>query len=296
MKKVLKPKILKPKVLIITVDQSKNPMKKNSEGEALRWVQRSKINKQILVPGLPHGLYHNRKRDQCMIITGEGGINGAVALGTLLVSGIIDLSDAYILISGIGGGNPERMSVGSVAWAHWVVSSDLAQMVEMEELPTTFSYPYFPLGGIEQWSKNRVINLDTQVYKLNTKLANQALRHSKNVKLTDSIVLKKYRENYPYPAAKKPPSVLQGDIMAGNTFYVGNKLGAWAEFWMLSWTKGQGKYAAVNLEDNAIVGALKRFSEAGKLDFNRVLVSRSPANYERPHTNQSALEGLKSNS
>ncbi|MEI8633277.1 hypothetical protein P4S72_16925 [Vibrio sp. PP-XX7] len=61
-------------------------------------------------------------------------------------------------------------------------------------------------------------------------------------------------------------------------------------------TDGKANYCTTQMEDNASLTALKRGSDAGKLDFNRILVMRSGSNFDREAPGQTAAESLAAQS
>ncbi|MEI5604644.1 hypothetical protein, partial [Streptomyces brasiliscabiei] len=59
----------------------------------------------------------------------------------------LDLRKAYVLVAGIAGIDPEDASIGSAAWAHYLVDGDLAHEIDAREMPGTWSSGYFPLDS-----------------------------------------------------------------------------------------------------------------------------------------------------
>jgi purine nucleoside permease len=58
-------------------------------------------------------------------------------------------------------------------------------------------------------------------------------------------------------------------------------------------TAGKGVYCTTQQEDNAVLEALTRGSQAGLLDLRRVVVLRSASDFDRPYAGQSALQSLE---
>jgi purine nucleoside permease len=58
-----------------------------------------------------------------------------------------DVAHAYWLVAGIAGINPLRGSIGSAAWAEWVVDGDLAREIDSREIPADWKTGYLPLRG-----------------------------------------------------------------------------------------------------------------------------------------------------
>ncbi len=57
-----------------------------------------------------------------------------------------DLTHAYILINGIAGVDPKIASIGSAAWADYVVN-DVAREIDPREAPKDWPYGIFPFGA-----------------------------------------------------------------------------------------------------------------------------------------------------
>jgi purine nucleoside permease len=57
------------------------------------------------------------------IVTGEGAERGAASIVALGSDPRFDLRRAYWVVAGIAGVDPNAASVGSAAWANWVVNA-----------------------------------------------------------------------------------------------------------------------------------------------------------------------------
>jgi purine nucleoside permease len=90
----------------------------------------------------------------------------------------------------------------------------------------------------------------------------------------DNATAQAYRGHYAEAKAKAPPSVIQCDTMAGDTWFHGIKLGERATAWTALWTGGKGTYCTTQQEDNATYMALSRGAISGLVDLNRVAVLR----------------------
>ena len=69
--------------------------------------------------------------------------------------------------------------------------------------------------------------------------------------VNDNTTAQAYRARYAEAKAKAPPSVIQCDTMAGDTWFHGIKLGERATAWTALWTGGKGTYCTTQQEDNA---------------------------------------------
>ncbi len=78
------------------------------------------------------------------------------------------------------------------------------------------------------------------MYTLNPGLTHWAYDLTKTISLPDSDGMKKSRARYHgYAPAQKPPSVMIGDTISGETFWVGKLMNRWAERWVRYWTDNQ---------------------------------------------------------
>lgn len=66
----------------------------------------------------------------------------------------------------------------------------------------------------------------------------------------------------------------------------------WANDWTRLHTRGEGRFAMTDMEDQAIADALDRLGKMGKVDFQRALFLRTGSNFCLPHPGQSAVESM----
>jgi purine nucleoside permease len=131
------------------------------------------------------------------------------------------------------------------------------------------------------------------VFQLDEALLQRALSLSTTAALEDSEDMRAYRAHYAQTAARQPPRVTQCDTLSGDTWWAGRLLGDHARHWMRLLTAGKGVYCTTQQEDNAVLEALTRGSQAGLLDLRRVVVLRSASDFDRPYAGQSALQSLE---
>src|SRR5262252_9864800 len=98
-------------------------------GEFQYWVEREKLD-QVLP--FAHGYHPLRmNRDGLLgMVTGVGTAKAAASVMALGMDPRFDLTKAYWLIAGIAGIDPADGSLGSAAWAEWVVDGDLAHEID----------------------------------------------------------------------------------------------------------------------------------------------------------------------
>jgi Purine nucleoside permease (NUP)/S1/P1 Nuclease len=97
--------------------------------EADPWIKNLSLVQRITVPGLSPDfpdLLCNAD-DVCLLTTGMGHTNAAASTMVLLLSGQIDLRRSYVLIAGIAGIDPSMGTLGSAAWARYLVDFGLQE-------------------------------------------------------------------------------------------------------------------------------------------------------------------------
>jgi purine nucleoside permease len=265
--------------------------------EAQPWVGKLGLSQAITVPGLSPAYPQVRCNadDVCQVTTDMGKANAASSVSALVYSGLFDFSQSYFLVAGIAGVDPAQGTLGSAAWARYLVDWDLSWEIDAREKPASWSTGYL---GINTRAPGEKPPLDygSEVFRLNEALLQRALALSKDVVLSDSAAAQSYRALYAAAPANLPPKVIQCDSLAGNNYWHGDLLGQRAREWTRLMTDNQGTYCMTQQEDNATYKALQRGAEAGKLDLQRVAVLRTASNFDRPHPGQTPAESLKASS
>src|SRR5580692_11307292 len=142
-------------------------------GEFQLWHERQKLD--VRYPfAHHHDLFFNPKTGVLGMVTGMGSVNSASAVMELGMDPRFDLSHAYWLVAGIAGVDPEDASIGSAAWAEYVVDGDLAHEIDSREIPPDWPTGYFPLESSRPYEPNARIVAENQVFKLNSKLVDWA--------------------------------------------------------------------------------------------------------------------------
>jgi purine nucleoside permease len=264
-------------------------------GEFQYWVERENWTKSIDVPGVDH-----------KVLTDGAGTIGVVSGATvrssnqimaLALSGLFDFSKTYWLVNGIAGVNPSMASIGSAAWAHYVIDGDVAYEIDSREAPASWPYAIIPIGSkvpnqkptYEGWEP------DVMAYRLNPGLVSWAYGLTKDTPIPDTDEMKALRSLYEgFPNAQKAPFVLYGETFGSCRYWHGKALTQWAIDWTRLWTAGKGEMAMSDMEDQGIVAALTRLSKMGKLDFQRVLFLRTASNYCMPAPKMDVNKSLHS--
>jgi purine nucleoside permease len=226
----------------------------------------------------------------------------------LILSEKFDLRDTYFLIAGIAGIDPHQGTTGSAAWARYLIDYGISWEIDAREIPGTAadpSTPPWPYGYLaiyptdttnQPW--NSLPSLPTpyhsEMYQLNEALLQKILSLTSGVNLTvnDNPTAAAYRGHYAEAKAKGPPSVIQCDTAAGDTWFHGIHLGERAAAWTTLWTGGKGTYCTTQQEDNATYMALSRGAISGLVDLNRVAVLRTASNFDRPYPGETAWHSL----
>ena len=262
----------------------------DAPGELQYWVERNHLDQVIPFRAGFHDLRMNRE-GVLAVLTGVGTAKSTAAIMALGLDPRFDLSKAYWLVAGIAGINPSRGSLGSAAWAEWVVDGDLAREIDSREIPQDWKTGYLPLRGSVPYAEPRDSS-EGEVYQLNSHLVNWAFQLTENVQLPDSPDMQKARSSYESTNAKRAPFVLKGDTLSSGTFWHGKLLNEWAADWVRYHTAGKGDFATTAMEDTGTLQSLTLLAKAGKADLNRVLVLRTASNFDMPEPGVTAAENL----
>jgi purine nucleoside permease len=234
---------------------------------------------------------HCNKQGVCVMTTGMGHANAAASIMALTFSSRFDLRHTYFMVAGIAGIDPERGTVGSAAWAKYLVDFGIQWELDAREIPSNWNTGYL---GINTKSPSEKPPLDyrTEVFQLNPRLADAAFALSRNVTLADNAQAQAARAHFGYAPANLPPSVIQCDTLAGDTWWSGTLIGERARDWTKLLTDGKGTYCTTQQEDNATYEALKRAANTHRVDLNRVAVLRAGSDFDRPYAGQTSVDNL----
>src|SRR5579864_7295967 len=169
-------------------------------GELQFWVERNHLDRVIPFPQGFHDLRMNRD-GVLAVLTGVGTAKSAAAIMALGMDPRFDLTKAYWLVAGIAGIKPERGSLGSAAWAEWVVDGDLAREIDAREIPPGWKTGYLPLRGSVPYEQPRDSS-EGEVYQLDSALVDWAFHLTEHVQLADSEAMQAARRAYPSPNAR----------------------------------------------------------------------------------------------
>jgi purine nucleoside permease len=265
----------------------------DAPGEYQLWVEREHLD-QVLP--LAAGYHHVRLNKDGVLgmLTGVGTAKAAASVMALGLDPRFDLSKAYWIVAGIGGGDPADVSLGSAVWADHVIDSDLAYELDAREIPGDWSTGRVPLRHATPYEQPVEGQSDDPVYTLNPQLVGWALHLTKDVPLADTDTIRKSRARFiGFPNAMRSPFVTHGDALSGSTFWHGDLFDKWANAWVPYYTGGRGNFMESAMEDTGTLQSLKFLSQAGRVDLRRVLVLRTISNYDRPAPGVTAAESLK---
>ncbi|MCW7536506.1 purine nucleoside permease [Aquabacterium sp. A7-Y] len=263
------------------------------EPEAAPWIDPFVLTEKIRVPGLSQDAPELRCNtdDVCLLTTGMGHANAAASTLAVTLDPRFDLRKTYFLIAGIAGIDPARGTLGTAAWARWLVDVGIAHEIDAREMPRHWRSGYFGIMTKGPGEKPK-FDYRTEAFQLDEALLQKALALSRDVALEDSDAARAYRKRYPFPPANQPPRVTQCDTLGGDTWWHGHRLGQHARDWTRLLSDGQATYCTTQQEDNATYNALARAAAAGKVDLKRLAVLRTGSNFDRPHPGQNAYASL----
>jgi len=290
----LRADLIRPKVVILTTfeigaDTGDTP------GELQYWVEREKLTGALDVPGITHPVRFNDSGVFAMV-TGTCNRSG-LAVMLLGTDPRFDLSQTYFMMAGIAGVDADRASVGSAAWAQWVVDGDNVNEIDLHDTPPDWPYAIIPYGatrpdeapGPRDWSQKPM------AFQLDPKFVAWAFRLTKDVALSDTPELSRYRALYVgHPNAQRPPFVLLGDTLGTARYWHGPTLTRWAEHWCSLYTGGKARFVMTECEDQSIAYALHMLGDAHRVDPRRYLVLRTASNYSEPPPGKSVVDSLLS--
>jgi purine nucleoside permease len=257
-------------------------------GEFQPWVEGWPLKHQIAIPGVRHLARYSDDGVLAIVSDMRGRARESVA--ALILSDQFDLSKAYWIVSGIAGVDPAAASVGSAAWARYVVDADPIYEVDERDAPADWPYGLYSNDAERPNVKGKAEGSSAMVWTLDRGLVDWAYGLTRDVKLPDSPALQAVRAPYrDAPRAQRPPFVLQGDALGTVRFWHGHRRTQWAEDWVKLWTDGAGTFTMTDCEDQGILDVLDVYAASGKIDRRRVLVLRTGSNYSRAPLGQTSL-------
>lgn len=285
------PEPLPVKVVIVTMFE-RGADEGDEPGEFQFWKERRDLDERFPFPQSHHDLFYNPESQILGLVTGIGTPRSAAATMALGLDPRFDLTKAYWLVAGIAGIDPEDASIGSAVWSAYLVDGDLGHEIDPREIPEGWETGYFPRHTQKPYDPNRP-SPNGEVYLINTQLRDWAYELTKDMALPDPPGLVEARAAYTdHPNALKPPFVLTGGHIAGQTFWHGAMLNEWANKWVHYWSGGATDFVTSAMEETGTVLSLQYLDNIGKVDIDRFLVLRAGSNYTMPPPGVGAAENL----
>ena len=262
-------------------------------GEYQFWVEREQLTETLTVRGATGPIRRNSQ-----------GLYGLLLqnLTVFLVDPRFDFSKTYWLFTGISGADPQVASVGSAAWARWVVNGDEMREIDDREIPAGWPYGLFPIGSMKPntlpTDPNSFGSVESpeelgMAYPLNQGLANWAFEKTRNVAIPDTPALARQREAWKgFPNAQRPPFVLMGETLGSVRYWHGPGRTQWARDWVKLWTGGKGVFVMTNMESQFAARTMKTFNQLKFVDLQRVMVLRTASNASGPPPGVDALASI----
>src|SRR6266852_617423 len=168
-------------------------------GEFQNWVENEKLDRVI---EFPQGFHNLRMNSDGVLgtLTGVGTARAAASIMALGLDPRFDLTKAYWLVAGIAGVDPEDASLGSAAWAEWVVDGDLGHEIDAREIPKDWKTGYVPLRKSVPYEQPRQTEV-LGTFHLQPALVNWAVRLTQNVALQDTEAMQRERMQFAPPNA-----------------------------------------------------------------------------------------------
>jgi purine nucleoside permease len=250
-------------------------------GELHFWRTRWPMKTEMAFPAGVHPLEYDPKTHVLAIMTGMATARAAASIMALGLDPRFDLTHAYWIVAGTAGVDPAVGSVGSAAWARWIVDGDLEQELDPRDAPADWPTGIVPYERTAPYQTPAPPGLSTTAnvaYPLNAALADWAYARTKTITPPDTDKLRKMRAPYSGEAARAP-FVFEGDgLMSARNWY-GEQLNQWARRWVGYWTGGKGVFAMSAEEDSGILQGLTQLAGAHKVALDRVLVLRAASDY-----------------
>jgi purine nucleoside permease len=263
----------------------------DAPGEFQLWHERRQLNTVFPFQG-EHALHFNEDSGILAIVTGAGTAKAAASVMALGMDPRFDLSKSYWLVAGIAGFDPADASIGSAAWAEYLVDGDLSHEIDAREKPDDWEWGYIARHTKVPFDPNRP-EPRGEVFVANGALAEWAfqLTHDTELPVDEDVLLESARY-INHPNAQRPPFVLRGDNIAALTFWHGEILNAWANAWVNYWSDGKGEFVSSAMEDTGTYQSLNYLHKIGRVDKERLMVLRTASNFTMPPPGVSAAENL----
>jgi purine nucleoside permease len=280
-------------VIVTTFDNDYENPKGTGEanGEASRWIERLGLHQVLPLPGAFRPVHMNAD-GVAEIMTGMATARAAASTMAFGLDPRFDLRRAYWILAGTAGVDPQVASMGSAAWAEWVVDGDMTNYVDPREIPADWPDGRIPWEGTTPLDPPGAN--DGQFYHLNAGLVRWAYGLTRDTPIPDTPAMAAFRAHFTgYPLAVRPPFVLVGDNLCSATYWQGTLATRWARRWVKLYTGGRGTFATTSCEDSGFMQAMTFLAKAGRADCGRVLILRAASDYCIPRPGVTSADSLK---
>jgi purine nucleoside permease len=268
------------KVVVLTTFETGATAAKGSGGEFRAWADRWPLTHPLKVPGVEGRVLYSDDGVLGVVTGMRGRVRESVA--ALVLDPRLDVSHAYWLVAGIAGVDPRAGSIGSAAWARWVIDADPDFELDDREIPAGWPEGQWSLGASRPGVKGSAAGSSGMAWRLDPGLVDWAWRLTRDIPLPDTPQLAAARAGFPSePATQRPPRVFLGDALGTTRFWHGARRTQWARDWVRLWTGGDGAFAMSDCEDQGVLDTLSLFAKDGRVGAGRVLVLRTASNYTR---------------
>ncbi|MBT5686315.1 MAG: purine nucleoside permease [Gammaproteobacteria bacterium] len=260
-------------------------------GEFQLWKERRTFDEVLPFHGYKD-LHYNSEDGLLVMVTGIGTARSAAATMAVGMDPRFDLSKAYWLTAGIAGIDPEDATVGSAAWAEYLVDGDLGHHIDAREIPEDWPFGYFPRYTTRPFDPKKP-EPSGEMFRLNPGLTEWAYQLTKDIELPDDPSVQHERDLYTeHPNAQGRPKVIKGDHIAALTFWHGALLNDWANRLVEYWTDGKGNMVTSGMEDTGSYLSVSWLDKIERADKDRFMVLRMGSNFTMQPPTRSAAENL----
>ncbi len=201
---------------------------------------------RIRVPGLKAPLACNA-RHVCVAITGEGEINAALSVTSLVRDPALAVGHTLFIRSGIAGGVDAHEALGSVYVANDIVAWAFGHHYLSRQRRLAWAPSNPPFSG-NHW--------ETLSYRIAPALLARALRAAHSARLANSRAVIRLDRAM---GLATTPSVRVGANVSGDDFWIGRQNERIARQITAYYTHGRARYASTAMEDLGDIAALHAF-------------------------------------
>lgn len=210
------------------------------------WQASHEYQNKIPVPGLRHPLICSKQR-VCVAVTGEGEINAAVSVASLVRDPTLNCRHTLFIRSGIAGGVHSKAALGSVYLANWIASWGFGHHYLTRTHQLAWAPPAPPYTH-NAW--------DTLVYRVSPHLLKSAYRATRTLPLNQSKTVTAVDASLGLHHAAR---VYMGANVSGDDFWIGRQNQRIAQRIVTLYTHGKAHYATTAMEDLGDIAALAAF-------------------------------------